>query len=246
MSSIHPDYGKLAGGLEVSSLHKVTSKSFSNTMKRLYTYFNEKTKQQASLIDTQIYGIIQEHAALLDETIVYARDYSYDYFGMKTLLRSYLLRIDNRVVERPQHMIMRVAIGIHQHDINAAIETYHLMSQKWFTHATPTLFNAGTPKGQLASCFLLTMKDDSIGGIYDTLKQCAEISQRAGGIGLSIHNIRAAGSYIKGSNGYSSGIVPMSRVFDATARYVDQGGGETQRGFCYLLGTVAQRYSCFS
>ncbi len=235
MSSIHPDYGKLAGSLEVSSLHKVTSQSFSNTMKRLYTYFNEKTQKQASLIDPQVYRIIQQHAALLDETIVYDRDYNYDYFGIKTLIRSYLLRIDNKIVERPQHMIMRVAIGIHQEDIEAAIETYHLMSQGWFTHATPTLFNAGTPKGQLASCFLISVKEDSIGGIYDTLKQCAEISQRAGGIGISIHNIRGAGSYIKGSNGYSSGIVPMLGVFNMTARYVDQGGGRRKGAFAVYL-----------
>jgi ribonucleoside-diphosphate reductase alpha chain len=179
--------------------------------------------------------MIKEHAALLDETIDYARDFSYDYFGFKTLERSYLIKLDGKIAERPQHMLMRVAVGIHQEDIEAAMETYHLLSQKWFTHATPTLFNAGTPKPQLSSCFLLAMKDDSIEGIYDTLKQCAQISQAAGGIGLSIHNIRATGSYIKGTNGVSNGIVPMLRNFDMTARYVDQGGGKRKGSFAIYI-----------
>jgi ribonucleoside-diphosphate reductase alpha chain len=235
MATNHPDYAVLAARIAVSNLHKVTSGSFSNTMKRLYTYVDPKTEENASLIAKDVYKVIKEHAALLDDTIVYERDYHYDYFGFKTLERSYLLKIDGKVVERPQHMLMRVAVGLHQEDINAAIETYHLMSEKWFTHATPTLFNAGTPKPQLSSCFLLTMKEDSIEGIYDTLKQCAQISQAAGGIGLSIHNIRATGSYIKGTNGVSNGIVPMLRNFDMTARYVDQGGGRRKGSFAIYL-----------
>ena len=231
----HPDYAILAARIAISNLHKVTSKSFSNTMKRLYTYVDPKTGQNAPLISKEVYGIIKKNAALLDSTIIYDRDYSYDYFGFKTLERSYLMRIDTKFVERPQHMLMRVAIGIHMDDIEAAVETYHLLSQKWFTHATPTLFNAGTPKPQLSSCFLLQVKDDSIDGIYDTLKQCAKISQSAGGIGLSIHNVRATGSYIKGTNGTSNGIVPMLRNFDMTARYVDQGGGKRKGSFAIYL-----------
>ena len=235
MATQHPDYATLAARIAVSSLHKITSESFSNTMKRLYTYIDPKTGENASLIAKDIYKVIREHAALLDAAIVYARDYDYDYFGFKTLERAYLLKMHGKVVERPQHMFMRVAIGIHKKDVAAAIETYHLMAQKWCTHATPTLFNAGTPKSQLSSCFLLTMKEDSIEGIYDTLKQCAQISQAAGGIGLSIHNIRATGSYIKGTNGISNGIVPMLRNFDMTARYVDQGGGKRKGSFAIYL-----------
>ena len=235
MTSNHPDYAILAARIAISNLQKVTSKSFSNTMKRLYTYIDPKTGENASLISKEVYSVIKEHASLLDNTIDYTRDFGYDYFGFKTLERSYLLKLDGKIVERPQHMLMRVAVGIHQDDIDAAIETYHLMSEKWFTHATPTLFNAGTPKPQLSSCFLLTMKEDSIEGIYDTLKQCAQISQSAGGIGLSIHNIRATGSYIKGTNGVSNGIVPMLRNFDMTARYVDQGGGKRKGSFAIYL-----------
>lgn len=235
MTTRHPDYAVLAARIAISNLHKVTSKSFSNTMKRLYTYIDPKTGENASLIDKDVYGVIKKNAALLDSSIIYDRDFSYDYFGFKTLERSYLMKLDGKVVERPQHMLMRVAIGIHKDDIDAALETYHLLSEKWFTHATPTLFNAGTPKPQLSSCFLLTMKDDSIDGIYDTLKQCAKISQSAGGIGLSIHNVRATGSYIKGTNGVSNGIVPMLRNFDMTARYVDQGGGKRKGSFAIYL-----------
>ena len=235
MTTRHPDYAVLAARIAISNLHKVTSKSFSNTMKRLYTYIDPKTGENASLIATDVYGVIKKNAALLDSSIIYDRDFSYDYFGFKTLERSYLMKLDGKVVERPQHMLMRVAIGIHKEDIEAAVETYHLLSEKWFTHATPTLFNAGTPKPQLSSCFLLTMKDDSIDGIYDTLKQCAKISQSAGGIGLSIHNVRATGSYIKGTNGVSNGIVPMLRNFDMTARYVDQGGGKRKGSFAIYL-----------
>lgn len=235
MTSVHPDYAILAARIVISNLHKTTSKSFSSTMKRLYTYIDPKTGENASLIAKDIYKIIKDNALLLDEAIDYSRDFDYDYFGFKTLERSYLMKLNDKIVERPQHMLMRVAIGIHQEDIPAAIETYQLMSEKWFTHATPTLFNAGTPKPQLSSCFLLTMQEDSISGIYDTLKQCAQISQSAGGIGLSIHNIRATGSYIRGTNGLSNGIVPMLRNFDMTARYVDQGGGRRKGSFAIYL-----------
>lgn len=231
----HPDYAVLAARIAISNLHKTTSQSFSNTMKRMYTYINPKTGENAALIAPDVYGVVKNHAAKLDEAIDYTRDFDYDYFGFKTLEKSYLIKLDGKVVERPQHMLMRVAVGIHKEDIDSAIETYHLLSQKWFTHATPTLFNAGTPKAQLSSCFLLTMKDDSIDGIYDTLKQCAKISQSAGGIGLSIHNIRAKGSYIRGTNGVSNGIVPMLRNFDMTARYVDQGGGKRKGSFAIYL-----------
>lgn len=235
MTTRHPDFAKLAARIAISNLHKVTSKSFSNTMKRLYTYIDPKTGQNAPLISKETWKVIKEHAAELDEAIIYDRDFSYDYFGFKTLERSYLMKIEGKTIERPQHMLMRVAVGIHGEDIPAAIETYNLLSEKWFTHATPTLFNAGTPKPQLSSCFLLTMKDDSIDGIYDTLKQCAKISQSAGGIGLSIHTVRAKGSYIKGTGGTSNGIVPMLRNFDMTARYVDQGGGKRKGSFAIYL-----------
>jgi ribonucleoside-diphosphate reductase alpha chain len=235
MTTKHPDYAILAARIAISNLHKVTSKSFSNTMKRLYTYEDPKTGENASLIAKDVYEVIRNNAALLDSTIIYDRDFNYDYFGFKTLERSYLLKVDGKAIERPQHMLMRVAVGIHTNDLEAAIETYHLMSEKWFTHATPTLFNAGTPKPQLSSCFLLTMKDDSIDGIYDTLKSCAKISQSAGGIGLAIHNVRATGSYIKGTNGTSNGIIPMLKVFNDTARYVDQGGGKRKGAFAIYI-----------
>ncbi len=235
MATKHPDYAILAARIAISNLHKVTSKSFSNTMKRLYTYVDPKTGENAPLISKEAWKVIKENAALLDSSIIYDRDFGYDYFGFKTLERSYLIRLDGQVVERPQHMLMRVAVGIHMDDIDSVIETYHLLSEKWFTHATPTLFNAGTPKPQLSSCFLLQMKDDSIDGIYDTLKQCAKISQSAGGIGLSIHNVRATGSYIRGTNGVSNGIIPMLRNFDMTARYVDQGGGKRKGSFAIYL-----------
>ena len=235
LTTKHPDFATLAARISVSNLHKTTSKSFSSTMKRLYTYVNPKTGENASLLSKDVYGIINKNAALLDSSIIYDRDFSYDYFGFKTLEKSYLLKLDGKVVERPQHMLMRVAIGIHKDDIDSVLETYNLLSEKWFTHATPTLFNAGTPKPQLSSCFLLTMKEDSIDGIYDTLKQCAKISQSAGGIGLSIHNVRGTGSYIKGTNGVSNGIIPMLRNFDMTARYVDQGGGKRKGSFAIYI-----------
>ncbi len=235
LTTKHPEYAKLAARIAISNLHKETSKSFSNTMKRLYTYVDPKTNEHAPLISTEVYGIIKKNAALFDSSIIYDRDFNYDFFGFKTLERSYLLKCDNKPVERPQHMLMRVSIGIHGEDIKSAIETYHLMSEKWFTHATPTLFNAGTPKPQMSSCFLLQVQDDSIDGIYDTLKQCAKISQSAGGIGLAVHKIRATGSYIKGTNGVSNGLVPMLRNFDMTARYVDQGGGKRKGSFAIYL-----------
>ncbi|MBL7891396.1 MAG: ribonucleoside-diphosphate reductase subunit alpha [Bacteroidia bacterium] len=235
LTTKHPDYALLASRIAVSNLHKNTEKSFSKTMEKLYNYVDKKTGFKAPLIAEDVHEIIQKNAEILDSTIIYDRDFGYDYFGFKTVERSYLLKIDGRVAERPQHMLMRVSIGIHKEDIDAAIETYNLMSERWFTHATPTLFNAGTPKPQMSSCFLLTTKDDSIDGIYDTLKNCAKISQSAGGIGLSIHNIRATGSYIRGTNGTSNGIIPMLRVFNDTARYVDQGGGKRKGSFAIYL-----------
>jgi ribonucleoside-diphosphate reductase alpha chain len=235
MTTTHPDYALLAARISVSNLHKNTKKSFVDTMTDLYNYVNPRTEKKAPLLAENVYKIIKDNAELLDSTIIYNRDFGYDYFGFKTLERSYLLKLNGEIVERPQHMLMRVSVGIHLDDLDAAIETYHLMSKKYFTHATPTLFNSGTPKPQMSSCFLLAMKDDSIDGIYDTLKQTAKISQSAGGIGLSIHNIRATGSYIAGTNGTSNGIVPMLRVFNDTARYVDQGGGKRKGSFAIYV-----------
>lgn len=231
----HPDYALLASRIAVSNLHKNTEKCFSTAMKALYNYIDPNTGEAAALLADDVYGIIEKNREILDSAIIYDRDFGYDFFGFKTLERSYLLKLDGKVAERPQQLIMRVAIGIHKEDIDAAIETYHKMSEGWFTHATPTLFNAGTPKPQMSSCFLLAMKNDSIDGIYDTLKQCAQISQSAGGIGLSIHDIRAKGTYIRGTNGTSNGIVPMLRVFNDTARYVDQGGGKRKGSFAMYL-----------
>ena len=235
MATDHPDYALLAARIAISNLHKNTKKSFSQTVKALYKYLDPKTGEKAGLISDEVHEIILKHKDLLDSAIIYDRDYNFDYFGFKTLERSYLLRMDDKVVERPQHMLMRVAVGIHGTDISAAIETYNLMSEKWFIHATPTLFNAGTPKPQLSSCFLLSMTDDSISGIFETLSRCAKISQSAGGIGVSIHNIRAKGSYIKGTGGTSNGIIPMLRVYNDTARYVDQGGGKRKGAFAVYL-----------
>lgn len=235
MTVSHPDYAQLAARIAVSNLHKNTKKSFSETMTDMYQYVNPRTNQDSPLISDEVHEVIMANAERLDSTIIYNRDFNYDYFGFKTLERSYLLRINGQIVERPQHMLMRVSVGIHLNDIESAIETYELMSKKFFTHATPTLFNAGTPKPQMSSCFLLAMQDDSIDGIYDTLKQTAKISQSAGGIGLSIHNVRATGSYIRGTNGTSNGIVPMLRVFNDTARYVDQGGGKRKGSFAVYV-----------
>ena len=237
MTIAHPDYAQLAARIAISNLHKNTNKSFSETMNEMYHYVNPRTNQKAPLLSEEVHKVIQENAEFLNSHIIYNRDFNYDYFGFKTLERSYLLRIHGKIVERPQHMLMRVSVGIHLNDLDSVIETYDLMSKKFFTHATPTLFNAGTPKPQMSSCFLLAMQDDSIDGIYDTLKQTAKISQSAGGIGLSIHNVRATGSYIRGTNGTSNGIVPMLRVFNDTARYVDQGGGKRKGSFAIYIET---------
>jgi len=234
MSQKHPDFSTLAARIVVSSLHKMTSDSFLETCRILFEY-KDKQNRPASLIANDVWEFIAKHGAEFDAAIDYTRDFDYDFFGFKTLEKSYLLRVHNSIVERPQHMLMRVACGIHVGDVAAAIETYDLMSRRLFTHATPTLFNAGTPTPQMSSCFLLTMQSDSIEGIYSTLKQCAMISKSAGGIGLAVSNVRAAGGYVRGTNGYSNGLVPMLRNFNETARYVDQGGGKRKGSFaCYL------------
>ena len=235
MTTSHPDYAQLAARISVSNLHKNTKKSFSETMTDLYQYVNPRTGKDAPLLSDEVYNIIQKNKEVLDSSIIYNRDFGYDFFGFKTLERSYLLKLNGEIVERPQHMLMRVSVGIHMEDIDSVLETYELMSKRYFTHATPTLFNSGTPKPQMSSCFLLAMQDDSIDGIYDTLKQTAKISQSAGGIGLSIHNVRATGSYISGTNGTSNGIVPMLRVYNDTARYVDQGGGKRKGSFAIYV-----------
>jgi len=235
LATVHPDYSTLAARIAISNLHKNTNKSFFKTMKALYNYVDPKTGDKAALLSDETFAIIKQNQDLLNSTIIYDRDYNFDFFGFRTLERSYLLRLNGKVVERPQHLFMRVAIGIHGNDIAAAIETYELMSDKWFIHATPTLFNAGTRKPQCSSCFLLAMQDDSIEGIYDTLSQCAKISQSAGGIGLSAHNVRAKGSYIRGTGGHSNGLVPMLRVYNNTARYVDQGGNKRKGAFAIYL-----------
>ncbi len=235
LSTQHPDYSTLAGRVAVSNLHKETRGCFSENIKEMYNFVAPTTGIKSPLVSKELYEAVMANAAELDKAIVDKRDFNYDYFGFKTLERSYLLKMDGKIVERPGQMLMRVSVGIHSNDIKAAIETYNLMSEKYFTHATPTLFNSGTPKPQLSSCFLLTVKDDSIDGIYDTIKQTALISQSAGGIGLSIHNVRAKGSFIKGTNGTSNGIVPMLKVFNDTARYVDQGGGKRKGSFAIYL-----------
>eukprot|EP00026_Physarum_polycephalum_P002324 Phypoly_transcript_02330.p1 GENE.Phypoly_transcript_02330~~Phypoly_transcript_02330.p1 ORF type:complete len:815 (+),score=129.17 Phypoly_transcript_02330:68-2512(+) len=235
MSTKHPDYGVLAARIAISNLHKQTSSSFSETMKMEHEYVNPKTNEPAPLVSDEVYEIVKKNADVLDKAIKYERDFDYDFFGFKTLERSYLPKLNGMIVERPQHMLMRVSLGIHMNDITAAIETYNLLSEKWFIHATPTLFNAGTSKPQMSSCFLVQMQADSIEGIYDTLKQCALISKSAGGIGLAVHKIRASHSYIRGTNGSSNGLVPMLRVFNDTARYVDQGGGKRKGAFAVYL-----------
>lgn len=235
MAVNHHDYSLLAARIAVANLHKVTSDSFSSTIERLYRYVNPRTGNPNPLIAQGIYQIVCDHAEDLDRAIVHERDFEYDYFGFKTLEQAYLMKIDKQTVERPQYMWMRVAVGIHGRDIHAVLKTYELLSKKLFTHATPTLLNAGTPIPQLSSCFVVAMQDDSIEGIYNTLKQCAQISKHAGGIGLSISNIRARGSYIQGTNGYTNGIVPMLRNFDMTARYVDQGGNKRKGAIAIYL-----------
>lgn len=233
LTTYHPDYALLASRIAISNLHKNTIKSFSKTMQLLYEYVDGD--RHVPLLSDEIWEVIQTNSELLDSTIIYDRDFAFDYFGFKTLEKSYLLRMHGKVIERPQHLFMRVAVGIHKQDIENVIKTYNMMSERWFIHATPTLFNAGTVKPQMSSCFLLAMKDDSIEGIYETLKQTAKISQSAGGIGLSIHNIRATNAYISGTNGKSNGIVPMLRVFNDTARYVDQGGGKRKGAFAIYI-----------
>lgn len=235
MTSVHPDYARLAGRIAVANLHRSTSDSFMETFETLYNYQNEFTKEKQPLISDEIYAFAREYKDRISTEIAYSRDFEFDYFGFKTLEKSYLLKVHGKIVERPQHLFMRVALGVQIGNIEEAIKTYHLISDGWFTHASPTLFNAGTNKAQMSSCFLVASKDDSIEGIYETLKQCALISQSAGGIGLSIHNIRAKGSFIRGTNGTSNGIVPMLRVFNDTARYVDQGGGKRKGAFAIYL-----------
>lgn len=235
MATEHPDYAILAARISVSDLHKGSSNSFTETMRRLHQYIDPKTGENAQMIADDFMALVEKHSEQLDAAIVHERDYDYDFFGFKTLERSYLMKVNGKIIERPQYMIMRTALGIHGENIEAALQTYKLMSERWFTHATPTLFNSGTPRPQLSSCFLLSMTDDSIPGIFETLSRCAKISQSAGGIGLSIHNIRAKGSYIKGTGGNSNGIVPMLRVYNDTARYVDQGGGKRKGAFAIYL-----------
>ena len=234
MSQRHPDFSTLAARIAVSNLHKSTSSSFSETCRALYEYKDQQGRA-AALISDEVFEFVAANAERLDAAVDFKRDYDYDYFGFKTLEKSYLLRTHGKIVERPQHMLMRVSCGIHTGNVAAALETYNLMSQRYFTHATPTLFNAGTPQPQMSSCFLLTMKDDSIDGIFDTIKQCALISKSAGGIGVAISNVRAKGSYIRGTNGQSNGLVPMLRNFNETARYVDQGGGKRKGSFAMYL-----------
>lgn len=226
LTTRHPDYAILAARIAVSNLHKETLKPFSSVIEILYHAVNPLNGEPQPKISKECYDAVMANAERLNSAIIFDRDYNYNYFGFKTLERTYLLRVDGKVVERPQHLLMRVAVGLHGMDVDAAIETYNLMSEKYFTHASPTLFNCGTPRPQLSSCFLLTMQSDSIEGIYDTLKMCAMISKCAGGLGLNVHCIRAAGSFIAGTNGYSNGLVPMLRVFNNTARYVDQGGNK--------------------
>ena len=235
LASQHPDYSRLAARICVDDLHRSTKDTFTDVITDLREYIDPESGMHAPLISEEVYDIIMANAEVLNNHIDYSRDHNYDYFGFKTLERSYLLRLNGEIAERPQHMLLRVSVGIHHGNITKALETYDLMSQGYFTHATPTLFNSGTPTPQMSSCFLLTMQDDSLDGIYDTLKQCALISKSAGGIGLSIHHIRSKGSYIKGTNGESNGIVPMLRVFNDTARYVDQGGGKRKGSIAIYL-----------
>ncbi|XP_077467147.1 ribonucleoside-diphosphate reductase large subunit [Stigmatopora argus] len=235
LTTKHPDYAVLAARIAVSNLHKETKKVFSEVMEDLYAYVNPLNGRHSPMIAKETLDVMLEHKDRLNSAIIYDRDFSYNFFGFKTLERSYLLKIDGKVAERPQHMLMRVAVGIHGSDVDAAVETYNLLSERWFTHASPTLFNAGTNRPQLSSCFLLTMKDDSIEGIYDTLKQCALISKSAGGIGVAVGCIRSTGSYIAGTNGNSNGLVPMLRVYNNTARYVDQGGNKRPGAFAIYL-----------
>lgn len=234
MAIVHPDYTMLANRITVHALHKRTHACMKDVANQLY-HFKDKQGRDAPLLSKKVYEIMINNYERINSEIQYSRDFEYDFFGFKTLERAYLLRVHGKIAERPQHMLMRCSIGIHEDDLESAFETYHLMSQQWFTHATPTLFNSGTPKAQMSSCFLLTMREDSIEGIYDTLKQTAVISKNAGGIGIAMHCIRASDSYIRGTNGYSNGLVPMLKVFNDTARYVDQGGGKRKGAFAVYL-----------
>jgi len=235
LTRIHPDYSKLAARIAISSLKKDTKKNFSETIDDLYNYINPETGESAGLISDEVYDVVIKNAAKLNQMVIHDRDFNFDFFGFKTLERAYLLRINHNIAETPQQMYLRVAVGIWGDNLKEVQNTYEEMSTGKFTHATPTLFNAGTKKPQLSSCFLLGMEDDSIKGIYNTLSDCADISQSAGGLGLHIHNVRAKGSYIKGTNGVSNGIVPMLQVFNSTARYVDQGGGKRKGSIAVYL-----------
>jgi ribonucleoside-diphosphate reductase alpha chain len=240
MSSIHPEYNILAGRITVSNHHRNTLPSFVDVMTKLYQY-RDKHDKSSPLISEDFFLNVKGLVKILggkkemDKVCDYERDYLIEYFGFKTLEKSYLIRINGKIMERPQHMWLRVAIGIHGQNLEKVLETYEHMSKKYFTHATPTLFNAGTPHPQLSSCYLLSMESDSIDGIFNTLKDCALISKWAGGIGLHIHNVRATGSHIRGTNGVSNGIVPMLKVFNNTAKYVDQGGGKRNGSFAIYL-----------
>ena len=258
-STVHPNYEILAARLSVSNLHKETETDFFEVVKQLRDCTNSRNGKHSPLVSEELYNLVEKNKELIQSKLNYERDFSYSYFGFKTLCRSYLLRIDGNIVERPQHMLMRVSLGIHGDNFEEAFRTYDLMSRKIFTHASPTMFNAGTVRPQCSSCFLLTMQGDSIEGIYETLAQCARISKSAGGIGLNVHQIRAAGSYIAGTNGNSNGLTPLLRVFNATARYVDQGENsrlifqllvlsiffnrwrQAQRSLCHLFGALARR-----
>jgi ribonucleoside-diphosphate reductase alpha subunit len=234
MNIVHPDYSRLAARIAVSNLHKRTMDNYLEVSKVL-RYYKDDTNKEAPLISERCLKVVEDNFEKIQSAINYERDFDYDYFGFKTLEKSYLLKVNGKAFERPQHLLMRVSIGIHYEEIDKVIETYNLMSTFWFIHASPTLFNSGTMRPQMSSCFLIQMKDDSIDGIYDTLTITAKISKSAGGIGLNVHNIRAKESYIKGTNGVSNGLVPMLRVFDATARYVDQGGGKRKGAFAIYL-----------
>ena len=235
MITTHPDYGKLAARIIITSLYKGVAKEFSVVAKQLHEYINPVNNEPAGLISDDVYAVIEKHATELNAMIVHDRDFNFDYFGYKTLEKSYLLKRNNKPAETPQQMYMRVSVGIWRDNLEMVQKTYDMLSQGLFTHATPTLFNSGTKRPQMSSCFLLDIDDDSIPGIYKTLSDCAKISQSAGGIGINIHKIRAKGSYIKGTNGWSSGIVPMLRVFNETARYVDQGGGKRKGSIAVYL-----------
>lgn len=235
LTRIHPDYSILAARIAITSLKKETNKSFKETIEKLYRYVNKKTGENAGLISNEVYDVVMKYSDKIESMIVHDRDFNFDYFGYKTLEKAYLLKIDGNIAETPQHLYMRVAIGIWGDNLKEVQKTYEMLSTGYFTHATPTLFNAGTKKPQLSSCFLLDIESDSIHGIYKTLADCAAISQSAGGIGLNIHKIRAKGSYIKGTNGESNGIVPMLKVFNETARYVDQGGGKRKGSIAVYL-----------